>query len=50
MTELKHLKIEKADGVARITFARPKHNVFNIEMMNELNGELEGLVADNHTL
>ena len=47
MTELKHLKIEKADGVARITFARPKHNVFNIEMMNELNGELEGLVADN---
>lgn len=47
MTELKHLKIEKADGVARITFARPKHNVLNIEMMNELNSELESLVADN---
>jgi cyclohexa-1,5-dienecarbonyl-CoA hydratase len=46
MSELKHLKIEKADGVARIKFARPKHNVFNIEMMNELNRELEGLVAD----
>jgi cyclohexa-1,5-dienecarbonyl-CoA hydratase len=47
MSELKHLKIEKADGVARITFARPKHNVLNIEMMEELNRELEGLVADN---
>ena len=46
MTELKHLKTEKTDGVARITFARPKHNVFNIEMMNEINAELEGLVAD----
>ncbi|MGD8521423.1 MAG: enoyl-CoA hydratase/isomerase family protein [Desulfobacterales bacterium] len=46
MTELKHLKIEKADGVARITLARPKHNVLNIEMMNELNGELESLAAD----
>jgi len=46
MSELKHLKIEKADSVARITFARPKHNVLNIEMMNELNRELEELVAD----
>jgi len=47
MSELKHLKIEKTDGVARITFARPKHNVFDIEMMNELNAELEGLIADD---
>ena len=47
MPELKHLKIEKTDGVARITFARPKHNVLDIEMMNELNGELEGLIADD---
>lgn len=47
MTELKHLKIQKADGVAGITFARPKHNVLNIEMMNEFNAELEDLVADN---
>jgi cyclohexa-1,5-dienecarbonyl-CoA hydratase len=46
MSELKHLKLEKADGLARITFARPKHNVLNIEMMNELNGELEKLIAD----
>ena len=43
----KHLKIEKAQGVARITFDRPKHNVLNIEMMNELNAELESLIADN---
>ena len=47
MPELKHLKVEKDDGVARITFARPKHNVLDIEMMNELNGELEGLIADD---
>jgi cyclohexa-1,5-dienecarbonyl-CoA hydratase len=43
----KHLKVEKAEGVARITFDRPKHNVLNIEMMNELNAELESLIADN---
>ena len=43
----KHLKVEKAQGVARITFERPKHNVLNIEMMNELNAELESLIADN---
>jgi cyclohexa-1,5-dienecarbonyl-CoA hydratase len=48
MSELKHLKIEKTDGVARITFARPKHNVLDIEMMNELNAELEGLIADDN--
>jgi len=47
MSEHKHLKVEKAQGVARITFERPKHNVLNIEMMNELNAELESLIADN---
>jgi len=47
MSEHKHLKVEKAQGVARITFDRPKHNVLNIEMMNELNAELESLIADN---
>ncbi|QTA89502.1 enoyl-CoA hydratase/isomerase family protein [Desulfonema magnum] len=47
MSELKHLKLEKTDGVARIIFDRPKHNVLNIEMMNELNGELENLIADD---
>jgi cyclohexa-1,5-dienecarbonyl-CoA hydratase len=47
MSELKYLKIEKDDGIAKITLARPKHNVLDIEMMNELNGELEGLLADD---
>lgn len=47
MPELNHLKIEKSDDVARITLARPKHNVLDIEMMNELNGELEELVSDD---
>jgi len=47
MSESKYLKIEIADGVARITFARPKHNVFNIEMMNEFNAMLKDLANDN---
>lgn len=47
MSESKYLKIEIADGVARITFARPKHNVFNIEMMNEFNAMLQELSDDN---
>jgi cyclohexa-1,5-dienecarbonyl-CoA hydratase len=47
MSELKNLKIQKSDGVARIVFDRPKHNVLNIEMMNELIGELEKLAADD---
>ena len=32
MPELKNLKFEKAGGVAKITLARPKHNVLNLEM------------------
>ena len=47
MSESKNLKIEIADGVARITFDRPKHNVFNIEMMNEFNAMLQELANDN---
>ncbi len=47
MSELKNLKFEKAEGIARITFARPKHNVLNIEMMDEFCGVLEGLLADD---
>jgi cyclohexa-1,5-dienecarbonyl-CoA hydratase len=47
MPDLKYLKLEKDGGVARITLARPKHNVLDIEMMTELNGELEKLVKDN---
>ncbi len=47
MAEMKFLKFEETDGIARITFSRPKHNVFNIEMMNELNGLLDTLMAHN---
>ena len=47
MTELKNLKFEKADGVARITLNRPKFNMMNIEMMNELNGLFEDLLKDD---
>jgi len=46
MTSPDHLKVATADGVARITLARPKHNVLNINMMNELNAELAALLDD----
>jgi cyclohexa-1,5-dienecarbonyl-CoA hydratase len=36
-----------ADGVARITLNRPKFNMMNIEMMNELSGRLEVLLNDD---
>ena len=47
MTELKNLKFNNADGVARITLDRPKFNMMNIAMMNELNGLLEDLLKDD---
>ena len=43
MTELTYLKFEQADGVARITLNRPKFNMMNIEMIDELNDRLEAL-------
>jgi cyclohexa-1,5-dienecarbonyl-CoA hydratase len=46
MSDLKYLQVDNTDGVARITLARPKHNVLDIEMMNELNGQLEMLLTD----
>jgi cyclohexa-1,5-dienecarbonyl-CoA hydratase len=46
MSELKFLRCEKADGVARISLDRPKFNMMNIEMMNALNGQLETLIED----
>jgi len=46
MTAYKHLTVNKTDGVARITLARPKHNVFDIEMMTEFNAELDLLSID----
>jgi cyclohexa-1,5-dienecarbonyl-CoA hydratase len=46
MSHLKFINHEIADGVATLTFNRPKHNVLDIEMMNELNGQLETLATD----
>ncbi|MDQ1331515.1 MAG: cyclohexa,5-dienecarbonyl-CoA hydratase [Thermodesulfobacteriota bacterium] len=46
MPEFKFIKFEIQEGVANITFDRPKHNVFNIEMLNELNSVLEGLTKN----
>jgi len=47
MSELKHLEMDKSEGVARITFNRPSHNVLNIEMMNELSDTLEKMINDD---
>jgi cyclohexa-1,5-dienecarbonyl-CoA hydratase len=47
MTAYRHIKTVRDNGVARITLARPKHNVFNIEMLNEFNTELASLATDD---
>ena len=47
MSELKYLKFEKSDAVARITLDRPKFNMMNIEMMEEINGLFETLMQDD---
>lgn len=47
MSELKFFKFEKANGCVRISLARPKHNVLNLDMMKELNSVLESLCADD---
>jgi cyclohexa-1,5-dienecarbonyl-CoA hydratase len=46
MTAYTHIDTKKSDGIARITFARPKHNVLDIEMMTEFNAELDLLHTD----
>jgi cyclohexa-1,5-dienecarbonyl-CoA hydratase len=47
MTAYQTIKLEIADGVGRLYLARPKHNVFNIDMMQEFNSALEELVNDD---
>lgn len=42
----KFLKIDNDGQVARITLDRPKHNVLDIPMMDELNAVLENIAAD----
>jgi cyclohexa-1,5-dienecarbonyl-CoA hydratase len=46
MADYNFIKIDTADGVKRITFNRPKHNVFDIAMMKELNAELSASMRD----
>ncbi len=46
MTDSQTIRTSYADGVARLTFARPKHNVFNIAMMQEFNAALASLNAE----
>ena len=46
MTDLKYLKFDKSDGVARITLNRPKFNMMDIDMIKEINSLLEGFVSD----
>lgn len=43
------IKIDKSEGITTLTFDRPKHNVFNIDMMNEFCDELESLTDDVDT-
>jgi cyclohexa-1,5-dienecarbonyl-CoA hydratase len=45
MSDSQTIKLELSEGVARLTLARPKHNVFNITMMQEMNVVLESLLA-----
>ena len=47
MGENKTIKLVKSDEVASITFARPKHNVFNIDMMLEFCAVLEDVSHDD---
>ena len=46
MTDLKYLKFEKSDGIARITLNRPKFNMMDIAMIKEINSLLESFVSD----
>ena len=48
MSEYSHIGVERTDQVARIVLNRPKHNVLNISMMNELNQELASLASDEN--
>ena len=46
MADPQFLNIERDEQVVRITLNRPKHNVLNIPMMNELNAELAAIAVD----
>ena len=42
----KHIQIDLKDGVATLTLNRVLLNVLNIEMMEEINAYLEGLLKE----
>lgn len=44
--EYQHIMFDKQDRVVKITLNKPPLNVFNIEMMREINHALEGLIDD----
>lgn len=46
MADYQFIKLDTTDGVKRITFNRPKHNVFDIEMMKEINAELSASMSE----
>jgi cyclohexa-1,5-dienecarbonyl-CoA hydratase len=46
MAETKYVKLASKDGIATLTFARPKHNVLNLDMMAELNDRLDDFLQD----
>src|SRR3972149_340819 len=45
MAEYRVLRLEVADGVARLVLARPPLHILNIEMMEEVNAALERVQA-----
>ncbi|HKK91320.1 MAG TPA: enoyl-CoA hydratase/isomerase family protein [Desulfobacteraceae bacterium] len=47
MAELTSIRFEKADNVAKIVLDRPKHNVLDIKMMNQLNSVLTEIAGDD---
>ncbi len=46
MSDAVTIRYEVVDAVAKVTLDRPKHNVFNIAMMQELNAVLDRIAAD----
>ena len=46
MNEMAYLHMETSDGISTLTLDRPKHNVFNIDMIKAFNSALERLIDD----
>ena len=47
MADESTIQVKQADGVAWVTFARPKHNVFNIGMIRALSDTLEAVARQD---